>query len=222
MARFARLVVPGYPHHVTQRGVRSMTIFDDDRDRFVYLRYMAEEAERFDVRFLVWCLMENHVHLIAVPAREDSLARAIGEAHRRYTWFKNSKAGVRGYLFQGRFHSCVLDQPHLLAAGRYIELNPVKARMLKKPQDYMWSSCRYHSGIVDSDPLIHKPVLPELVDDWIHFLDDNGDREAEDRFFKGTRTGRPVGDENFVRKLELATGRILRPKKAGRPRKVKK
>jgi putative transposase len=101
MARLARLVVPGYPHHITQRGVRSMDIFAGDQDRQQYLRCLHEEAARFGVAFLGWCLMTNHVHLIAVPEREDSLARAIGEAHRRYTRMKNFSAGVRGYLFQG-------------------------------------------------------------------------------------------------------------------------
>jgi putative transposase len=105
MARFSRLVVPGYPHHIVQRGVRSMNIFADDNDRRAYLSFMAEEADRFGVSFLAWCLMTNHVHLIAQPEEVDSLTRAIGEAHRRYTRMKNFAEGVRGYLFQGRFSS---------------------------------------------------------------------------------------------------------------------
>ncbi|WP_321390544.1 transposase [uncultured Desulfuromusa sp.] len=87
-----------YPHHIVQRGVRSMDIFSDDQDRLAYLQMMAEEAEFSGVTFLSWCLMTNHVHLIAVPEHEDSLARTIGEAHRRYTRKKNFTAGVRGYL----------------------------------------------------------------------------------------------------------------------------
>ena len=133
MPRLSRLVVPGYPHHITQRGVRSMDIFTDDRDRLTYLQFMAEESNRFGVTFLGWCLMTNHVHLIAISESEESLARAIGEAHRRYTRMKNFAAGVRGYLFQGRFSSCVLDQQHLLAAGRYVERNPVAANLVKAP-----------------------------------------------------------------------------------------
>ena len=99
MARFARLIVPGYPHHVTQRGVRSVEIFANDEDRFAYLEFMKEESLRFGVSFVTWCLMTNHVHLIAIPEVDDSLARAIGEAHRRYTRRKNFAEGVRGYLF---------------------------------------------------------------------------------------------------------------------------
>ena len=126
MARFARLVVPGYPHHDTQRGVRSMAIFADGHDRQTSLRYMAEEVERCGVTFLGWCMMTNHVHLIAVPEQGDSLARALGNTHRRCIRRKNFGAGVRGDLFKGRFHSCVLDETHLLAAGRSVERNPVR------------------------------------------------------------------------------------------------
>ena len=114
MARISRLVASGYPHHVTQRGVRSIPIFDDG-DRIAYLGFMAEELKRFSVEVLAWCLMTNHTHLIVVPSDARLLARAIGEAHRRYTRMKNFAAGVRGYLFQGRFGSCVLDERHLLA-----------------------------------------------------------------------------------------------------------
>ena len=127
MPRIARVVAPGLPHHVTQRGVRSTDVFDDAADRELYLRLMREQAERAGLAFLAWCLMSNHVHFIVVPKRTDSLARGIGEAHRLYTRAKNFRAGVRGYLFQGRFGSCVLDEPHLMAAARYVDLNPVAA-----------------------------------------------------------------------------------------------
>jgi len=88
MARISRLVASGYPHHVTQRGVRSIPIFDDDGDRIAYLGFMAEELKWFSVEVLAWCLMTNHTHLIVVPSDARLLARAIGEAHRRYTWMK--------------------------------------------------------------------------------------------------------------------------------------
>ena len=128
MARISRVVLPGYPHHVTQRGVRSIPIFGNDDDRRVYLEVMAEQLNRFAVEVLAWCLMTNHTHLVAIPKDQVALARAIGEAHRRYTRRKNVAEGVRGYLFQGRFGSCALDEPHLLAAARYVELNPCSRR----------------------------------------------------------------------------------------------
>ena len=215
MARFARLVVPGYPHHVTQRGVRSVDIFADDEDRLAYLGFMEEEALRFGVTFVAWCLMTNHVHLIAIPGVEDSLARAIGEAHRCYTRRKNFAEGVRGYLFQGRFGSCVLDQRHLLAAGRYVERNPVEAGMAEHAADYRWSSARYNCGLAENDALVRERTLPAMVDDWSSFLLD-GEKDAEARVLQAMRTGRPVGDEAFVETLESATGRILKPRKPGR------
>ncbi|WP_245803994.1 transposase [Geothermobacter hydrogeniphilus] len=189
MARLSRLVVPGYPHHVTQRGVRSMDIFDHDDDRWAYLDFMQQEARRFGVEFLAWCLMSNHMHLIAVPAAPETLARAIGEAHRRYTRMKN------------------------FAAGRYIENNPVKAGIVPAATDYPWSSARYLCGLIDSDPLLRERPLAGMVDDWPQFLRDGG-TEPETVLLEKTRTGRPAGSEDFIRKLEQQTGRTLLP---GRP-----
>jgi len=218
MARFARLIVPGYPHHVTQRGVRSVEIFANDEDRFAYLEFMKEESLRFGVSFVTWCLMTNHVHLIAIPEVDDSLARAIGEAHRRYTRRKNFAEGVRGYLFQGRFGSCVLDQNHLLAAGRYVERNPVEAGMVEHATDYRWSSARYNCGLADSDFLVRKRTLPAMVNDWTAFLL-GVDKDVETRVLQSVRTGRPAGDEGFVEMLESATGRRLKPRSPGRRKK---
>ena len=217
MARFARLVIPNYPHHITQRGVRFMDIFAGDQDRFMYLQMMAEEAELSGVTFLSWCLMTNHVHLIAVPEKEHSLARTIGEAHRRYTRMKNFTEGVRGYLFQGRFGSCVLDPQHLLAAGRYVERNPVAAGMVESPVDHSWSSARYNCGVVEDDPLVREQHLPKMVDNWSKFLETT-DEEQDHMILKKTKTGRPLGRKQFIVDLEKLTGRELMLKSAGRPR----
>ena len=120
MARISRAVIPGYPHHLTQRGVRSIPIFRNDGNRKKYLQFMREQTQRFGVEILAWCLVTNHVHFVAIPKKPDSLARAFGEAHHRYTRMRNLAEGVRGYLFQGRFGSCVLNERHLLAAVRYV------------------------------------------------------------------------------------------------------
>lgn len=217
MARLPRLVVPGYPHHLTQRGVRSMVVFNSDDDRISYLSFVADECNRHGVDVLAWCLMTNHVHFIVVPKAEQSLARAFGEAHRRYTRMKNFAEGVRGYLFQGRFSSSVLDQNHLLAAVRYVELNPVRAGMAQQAGEYAWSSTRFHLGLVKSDPLDTDGNLLGLVINWEEFLrsDDGGDIE---RVVAATRTGRPAGDEAFLDKVEAVTGRNMRRKMAGRPK----
>lgn len=197
-----------------------MDIFADDDDRLAYLDFMKEESHRFGVTFLAWCLMTNHLHLIAIPRAEDALARAIGEAHRRYTRRKNFSEGVRGYLFQGRFGSCVLDQGHLLAAGRYVERNPVKAGLAKYATDYPWSSARYNCGLAEGDPLIRERTLPAMVDNWFSFLLEE-EKDAESTVLQAVRTGRPAGDEAFVEKIESATGRTLKPRKPGRRRKNK-
>lgn len=216
MARLPRLVVPGYPHHLTQRGVRSMAVFASDDDRISYLSFVADECKRHGVDVLAWCLMTNHVHFIAVPKAEQSLARAFGEAHRRYTRMKNFAEGVRGYLFQGRFSSSVLDQNHLLAAVRYVELNPVRAGMAQQAGEYVWSSTRFHLGLIENDPLVADGNLLGLVTNWEELLccDDGG----IERVVAATRTGRPAGDEAFLDKVEAVTGRNMRRKMAGRPK----
>ncbi|RII26047.1 MAG: transposase [Geobacter sp.] len=218
MARISRIVVTGYPHHVTQRGVRSMDVFHSDEDRHAYLAFLSEEAARFNVEILSWCLMTNHVHFIAVPNSETALARGFGEAHRRYTRMKNFSQGVRGYLFQGRFSSCVLDQRHLLAAARYVALNPVVAGMVETPWEYPWSSTRYHCGLSDHDLLVKDRTLLGLVTDWKEFLSCEASTES-DRLRQSTRTGRPAGNEQFIAAIESLTGRELKIKPAGRPSK---
>jgi len=217
MARISRIVVPGYPHHVTQRGVRSMAVFNNDDDRLEYLRFMNEETERFGVEILSWCLMTNHVHFVAVPQQEESLARAFGEAHRRYTRMRNFAEGVRGYLFQGRFGSCVLDERHLLASVRYVELNPVRAMLVKLPWEYQWSSASFHAGLRKADPLVMDKTLKGLVKDWREFLLQGVNKEEEIRL--ATKTGLPAGSEEFTPMIEKLTGRDLSRGKPGRPSK---
>ena len=219
MARISRVVASGYPHHVTQRGVRSIPIFHTDSDRSAYLDFMAEELNRFGVEVLAWCLMTNHTHLIVVPRDSAVLARAIGEAHRRYTRMKNFSDGVRGYLFQGRFGSCVLDEHHLLAAARYVELNPVSAGIVKEAVDYPWSSARFHLGVSQGDTLVRDKSLLGLVDDWSEYLKGNDEPITQTTLLRGIRTGRPAGSEQFVEMIERLTGRNLAMRKPGRPLK---
>jgi putative transposase len=221
MARIARVVGRGLPHHVTQRGVRSMDVFRSDEDREMYLELMAEQCRRFGVEVLAWCLMSNHVHLVMVPAEERSLARAVGEAHRRYTRYRNFAERVRGYLFQGRFGSCVLDERHLLAAARYVELNPVEAKLVERAEGWPWSSARYHLGRIGKDPLVRDGTLLDLVKDargWRELLGEE-DEEARGHVRRATRTGRPAGDGKFLAKMERLTGRELARRRPGpRPR----
>jgi putative transposase len=152
MARIARVVVPGVPHHIVQRGVRKMDVFFCDADRAEYLKQLSEQGQRFGVQYIAWCLMANHVHLVAVPEEEKSLALGVGEAHRRYTRYVNFREGWRGYLFQGRFHSFPLGGSYLLAAVRYVLRSPVRAGLVERPWDYRWSSARWFVGERRDDP----------------------------------------------------------------------
>jgi putative transposase len=163
--------------------------------------------------------MTNHVHFVAVPHDEKSLAKAFGEAHRRYTRMKNIAENVRGYLFQGRFCSCVLDENHLMAAVRYIELNPVRAGMVKYAWEYHWSSSRFHMGVIETDPLVKDRTLLGLTVDWQDFLLME-DPPSSDRLRLATRTGRPTGGEEFIDKIQNLTGRSLQKGKPGKRKKT--
>ena len=198
-----------------------MAIFQTDEERRSYLNYLGEEAARFEVEILAWCIMTNHVYFIAVPKKEDSLARAFGEAHRRYTRMKNFREGVRGYLFQGRFSSCVLDESHLLAATSYVELNPVRAGIVKKAWGYPWSSAAFHIGQSQKDPLVKDQSLRGLIRDWKDFLA-GASTSKDETIRKMTHTGRPVGSAGFVRLVERLTACDLSKGKPGRPFKSPK
>src|SRR5437868_509366 len=139
MVRLARVVVPLYPHHVTQRGNRRQQTFFCEEDYRAYKSLLGIWCRRLGVGIWAYCLMPNHVHLIAVPESESALRVALGEAHRRYTRRVNFREGWRGHLWQGRFGSVVLDGAHLFAAGRYVERNPVRAGLWVEPWDYQWS-----------------------------------------------------------------------------------
>ncbi len=217
MGRLARVVLPGVVHHVTQRGVRSMDIFFEDKDCNVYLSFLKEQGDKVGLDFVGYCLMSNHVHLLVVPSDEESLRRGIGEAHRLYTRHINFKTKTRGHLFQGRFFSCPLDTSNLLAAARYVERNPVRAKICKQAEEYKWSSASYHLGLKKSDPLIqrkHKGIgRPK---EWRKWLESDPPDINELRHY--FRVGRPYGGEAFIKQAELITGRSLFLKKAGRPK----
>lgn len=220
MARLSRIVVPGVPLHVTQRGNRRQDTFFCDDDYRLYRELMAEWCGRCGVEVWAYCLMTNHVHLIVVPSSADGLAAAIGEAHRRYTRAVNFRQGWRGHLWQGRFASFPLDGTHLLAAARYVELNPVRAGMVDEAQAYPWSSARAHLAGQD-DSLVKAAPLLEMAGDWAAFLDTGLDVDTHAVLRSHERTGRPLGGPAFVASLEAALRRPLAKKKPGpKPRGI--
>jgi len=218
MARMARVIVPGFPHHVIQRGNRRQQVFFNEDDYDEYLRLLNVYTHRFKVNILAYCLMPNHVHLIATPSEDKSLAQGIGETHRNYTRFVNFREKWRGYLWQGRFSSYVLDENYLLAATRYILLNPVKAGIVKNPWDYKWSSIKHHLK-EENDSLVKDSLLRELIGDWKDFLNIIPSTNDTKLFQLHERTGRPLGDDTFIEKLESLLKVDLKKKKAGRKKK---
>jgi putative transposase len=196
MPRSARVVIPGFPHHVIQRGNRSQRVFFSDDDRILYLNFLVRYAKRAGVEFWAYCLMENHVHLIAVPKYENSLAVGLGETHKAYTKFINAREDWKGYLWQGRFLSFPMDERYLYAAMRYVELNPVRAGIVQKAEDYPWSSANAHI-FQKKDILLKKNCFIEEIGDWAGYLRESA-RESENSIFKKhSSSGKLLGDEFY-------------------------
>jgi len=215
MARIARVVIPDIPHHIVQRGNRRQRVFFTDDDRRYYLDELAENICANDLSVWAYCLMDNHVHLVIVPHDVRGLAKGIGDTHRIYSRRINFRKGWRGYLWQGRFSSCPMDQTHLYAAVRYVERNPVRANMVVKAEDYEWSSARAHI-FGEQDPCLsgnERSILD--IDDWRAYLQSEDEAAHLGAFRSGSRTGRPLGDDRFIERLEELTGRILKRQKPG-------
>ena len=220
MARLARIIAPGIPHHITQRGNRRQQTFFCPDDYQAYIDLMAEWCMKYHVEIWAWCLMPNHVHLIAVPETEDGLARAIGEAHRRYTRRINFREQWKGHLWQERFASFPMDESYLLAAARYVEMNPVAAGIALRPEEYRWSSAQAHL-LAQDDQLTKVEPLLSMVSNWKEFLALSSEEEMG-TFRKHERTGRPLGQESFIESLEEQKNRIFRPQKPGPKPKARK
>ena len=218
MARLARVVLPGYPHHITQRGNRRQDVFFQESDYHYYLKQLKSNCDKQGVDIWAYCLMTNHVHLIVNPKEESSLAKAIGETHKHYTKMVNTRERWSGYLWQGRFASFPMDESYLLRAAAYVELNPVVAGMVKNPWDYPYSSVHAHLSGKDELDIINPDHLLDLVGDWKLYLSQSqGDKVTD--LQKHTRTGRPLGAEGFVQMAEKIVSRVL---SKGRPGPKKK
>jgi len=191
-----------------------MDTFFSDADYREYLYLMAEWCNRCKVQVWSYCLMTNHVHLIVAPESEDGLRRAIGEAHRRYTRYINFQKGWTGHLWQGRFGSFPMDEQYLITTARYIELNPVKAKIVKNPGDYKWSSAPAHLQGED-DILVKARPLLEIVPDWQELLASDLSVDEYETLRQHERSGRPLGSDDFMTKVENLTARILKRQKPG-------
>ena len=215
MPRMARVVCSGFPHHITQRGVRRYDVFLDDQDHVLYRELLNHYARRHGLGIATYCLMTNHVHIIGIPEHEDSIAKALGDCHGTYATEFNKKYRKTGHLWQLRPYSSVLDEEHAWAAVRYVECNPVRAGMAFRAEDYPWSGARAHCGLA-TDPLL-TTAWPDtsLLPDWSTWLSTTPDVSYEHRIRQRTFTGRPCGSEEFVRQIEGITRRRLAPGKPG-------
>lgn len=212
--------MPGVPHHIVQRGNRRQDVFFGDSDKNHYIELVGRACKDHGVDIWSWCVMSNHVHFIAVPEREGSFANCFSEAHVRYTRMINTREKWKGHLWQGRFSSSPLDERYLLAAVRYVERNPVRARMVQLPWEYKYSSASYHIGKRSTDPLVkNDQTLQNLIDDWRTYLYDSDNEDDLVIIRKEESGGRPIGSESFIEKLEKKLNRSFNRKTAGRPSK---
>lgn len=224
MPRLPRAVFAGFPHHITQRGNRREPVFFSDEDRLIYLSWLKEYADKHQVEVLAYCLMTNHVHLIAVPATDDGLQQTLKPLHMRYAQRFNRQRDWKGHVWQGRFFSSPLDHAYLWTALRYVECNPVRAGMANCAEDYRWSSAAAHCG--------HRPdTLLQLnsdwhrqfaaINDWSAWLTQADDSEKLKTLRLHVDKGLPCGGDHFVEQLGGMAGRSLMPRPRGRPKTEK-
>lgn len=222
MPRLARTVCAQVPHHITQRGNRREDVFFTDEDRQAYLDWLKEYAEKYKVDILAYCLMTNHIHLIAVPATEEGLQQVLKPLHMRYAQRFNRTRGWKGHVWQGRYFSSPLDDDYLWAAIRYVERNPIRAKRVRKAENYRWSSAGGHCGLRQDALLTKKPYWCrqfEGIGDWSAWLTEGDETEKLGVLRRNIEKGLPCGSDKFIHKLEKITGRALQYRPRGRPRK---
>ncbi len=214
MARLARVVIPGLPHHVTQRGNGGARTFFSDEDFALYRDLLAAACRDAGVEVWAWCLMPNHVHLVLVPSDHDGLRRALASVHRRYAGIIHARRRRTGHFWQGRFGCVVMDEDHLAAALRYVSLNPVRARLVRRARDWRWSSVRAHCDGRD-DGLTARGPVRERYPDFAAFLAEEADGAMVEGLRRAESIGRPLGDPRFLAAIERLTRRVLAPAKRG-------
>ena len=222
MARFARVVVVDVPHHVTQRGNARQVILSSDKDRVTYVGLLREYSQLHSLHVLGYCLMSNHVHLVAVPQGPDALSQCLKQAHGRYASYWNAQQCSSGHVWQGRFYSCPLDEAHLWKALRYVELNPVRAGMVETAEAWKWSSAAAHCGVASPDPMLEMERWRKrwTGNEWRGYLAESGSATDVGELQRSTHTGRPLGSGEFVSALEQRMSRSLAARQPGRPRRA--
>jgi putative transposase len=217
MARMARVVAVGVPHHVTQRGNNRQDVFLQDEDRRFYLETLRKQCELHGLAVLGYCLMTNHVHLVAIPRQAHSLARGLGKTHPFHAQRFNRRYGRVGHLWQNRFFSCPLGRSHREAALAYVDLNPVRAGLVGSAGGYPWSSAAAHLNGIDPTGVIDREAWNQSGRrcDWGEFLSRAEAVDGASLLRRATLLGTPLGEAEFVARLEQGSGRRLRPRPPG-------
>lgn len=202
MPRVARIIVPGMPHHVTQRGNQRQRVFFEPADYRAWLQIAAGAFSAEAVEIWAYCLMPNHIHLIATPSDEKGLARAMAVLNATYARRLHEKRGLSGHLWQGRYASFPMDETYLYRCVRYVGLNPVRAGLAASASDWPWSSVRAHLGGIVEPLLTPKPVATLLGDDaaWA-FGVSRKDDGIWDEMRRASRDGRPLGSAHWLNGL---------------------
>jgi len=220
MPRIARVVGVEYPHHITQRGNYRQEIFLDDEDRKKYLTLLFAESNKYRLKILSYCLMTNHVHFIGVPEKMDSMGNVFKYVNMKYSQYFNRKQGEKGHLFHGRFFSSIMDEHYTMACARYIERNPVRAKMVKDPWDWKWSSAGVHCGMEKESELLENRLFEYCEIDgkeWKGYISSRED-PGEMIMIKGqTIKGRPLAGGDFIKELGKKLKRVLEVRPKGRP-----
>ena len=220
MPRAARIVMPGVPYHVTSRGNRRQDVFFSADDRKRYLHSLAKYSKHHGFDIYAYCLMTNHMHIVGLPRDDTSMAKTLHIVNLRHTQAVNRKQGWNGVLWQGRYFSTPLDEAHLWVCVRYVEQNPIRAGIVAKAEDYLWSSASCHCGLRD-DPVLVSPRnrFGGKLDEWRKILSEVPKPEIVARIRRGTQTGVPCGDDSFMQKVSRFVGREIKDRPRGRPRK---
>ena len=219
MPRLPRVVIPGVPHHITQRGNYRQKVFTTDDDRNRYLEWIFYYSRIYGVQIVGYRLMDNHVHFIAIPKEKQSFSRVFNLAHMRYSQYVNKKTNELGHLWRGRFYSSTLDKEYFKEALRYVDRNPVRAGMTKNAWDYTWSSAREHVGGTPGKLPILKlnTVIGMSEKEWKLYLEEKDHEEHIENLKKNTLNGRPSGSEAFIKSIEVKLKRRIKLLPRGRP-----
>ena len=221
MARPRRITIPGVPHHIVQRGNNKNSIFFEREDFEQYLRLLSRYSQKYEFRILSFCLMTNHVHIVGIPSEIGSMSSLMRSTQHRYSLQLNRKMGKSGHNWYSRYYSCPCDEFHGVSSMRYVELNPVRAGIVKEPWDYMWSSAMYHVG---------QRSYPEFLDrnwwnkrfsprDWEELLVQTTELDSISLIRNNTKSGRPLGSKEFREMVKSQAGVEKERRLRGRPKK---